>query len=98
MRKQQKTVLWPSYVDSSRTRKEGRKVSKSVGVLNPTLAELQGAAEKLKMKPEAEADATHPSSPWRKTGRILVQKKGTKTQTLMRIAKEIAAMRQQTKK
>jgi signal recognition particle subunit SRP19 len=97
MRKQEKTVLWPSYVDSSRSRKGGRKISKNIGVLNPTLAEMQGAALKLGMKPEADADAIHPSSHWRKTGRILVQKKGTKTQTILMIAKEMAAMRQQTR-
>ena len=98
MRKQQKTVLWPSYLDSSKTRKEGRKVPKSNGVPNPSIAELQRAAEKLGMKPELEADAAYPSSSRVKTGKILVQKKGTKTQTVMRIAKEIVAIRQKAKK
>jgi signal recognition particle subunit SRP19 len=98
VRKQQKTVLWPSYLDSSKTRKEGRKIPKSNGVPNPNILELQRAAEKLGLKPEAEADAAYPSSPWIKTGKVLVQKKGTKTQTVMKIAKEIVAIRQQTKK
>jgi signal recognition particle subunit SRP19 len=98
VRKQQKTVLWPSYLDSSITRKEGRKVPKSNGVSNPNILELQRAAEKLGMKPEVEADAAYPSSPWIKTGKILVQKKGTKIQTVMKIAKEIVAIRQQTKR
>jgi signal recognition particle subunit SRP19 len=98
VRKQQKTILWPSYFDSSRTRKGGRKVPKSFGVPNPSIAELQGAAERLGMKPEIEVDATHPSSHWRKTGRILVQKKGTKAHIVTNIAREIATMRQKTKK
>ena len=98
VRKQKKTVLWPAYFDSSNTRKEGRKVPKSVGVPNPNLNELQKVSEHLGLKPEAEVNAAHPATPWRKTGRILVQKKATKIQTLMRIAKEIRAIRQQTKK
>lgn len=98
MRKQQKIVVWPSYVDSSKTRREGRRVSKGAGVPNPTLAELLNAAEKLKLKPEAEAEVAHPSCPWRRTGRMTLQKKGTKTQTVSAIAREIGAMRQQTKK
>jgi signal recognition particle subunit SRP19 len=98
VRKREKTVLWPSYLDSSKTRKEGRRVPKSNGVPNPNILELQRAAEKLGMKPELEADAAYPSAPLIKTGKILVQKKGTKTQTLMKIAKEIVVIRQQTKR
>ncbi len=98
MRKQKKTILWPVYFDSSRTRKEGRKIPKSIGVPNPNLAELQRAAEGLKLKPEVEVNVTHSTIPWRKTGRVWVQKKGTKMQTLMKIAKEIIANRQQAKK
>lgn len=98
MRKPQKTILWPSYVDSSKTRREGRRVSKSAGVPNPSLAELKSAAEKLRMKPEVEVDAAHPSCAWKRTGRMILQKRGTKAQTVAEIAKEIAAMRQQTKK
>lgn len=98
MQKRQKTVLWPSYLDSSKTRKEGRRVPKSSGVPNPNVLELQRAAAKLGMRPELEVDAAYPSAPLIKTGRMLVQKKGTKTQTLMKIAKEIVAIRQQTKK
>ncbi len=98
MRKQQKTVLWPPYFDSSKTRKEGRKVPKTNGVPNPKVLELRRAAEELGLKPELEADAAYPPAPWIKTGKILVQKKGTKTQTMMKIAKKIVALRQQTRK
>lgn len=98
MRKQKKTILWPVYFDSSKTRKEGRKVPKNVAVSNPNLIEVQKAAERLGLEPETEANAVHPAIPWRKTGRIWIQKKGAKTQTLMKIAKEIVAIRQQTKK
>lgn len=97
MRKQQKTILWPVYFDSSKTRKEGRKVPKAHAVPNPNLAELQKAAELLELKPEVEVDVAYPTTPWRKTGRILVHKEGLKMQTLMKVAKEIGVMRQQAR-
>lgn len=98
MRKQRKIVLWPVYFDSSKTRKEGRKVPKNIAVPNPNLSEIQKAAEHLGMKPEVETNAAYPAIHWRKTGRILVQKRETKMQTLMKMAKEIVVIRQQTKK
>ncbi|MFQ6068583.1 MAG: signal recognition particle subunit SRP19/SEC65 family protein [Candidatus Bathyarchaeia archaeon] len=97
MQRQKKTILWPVYFDSSKTRKEGRKVSRNVAVPNPNLSELQRAAERLGLKPETELDVAHPAIPWRKTGRIWVQKTGTKAQTLMKIAKELVDIHQQTK-
>lgn len=98
MRKQKKTILWPVYFDSSKTRKEGRKVPKNVAVLNPSLAELQQVAEHLGLKPEGDGNAAHPAIPWQKTGRIWIENKETKMQILMKTAKEIVAIRQQTKR
>ena len=98
MRKQKQTILWPVYFALSKTRKKGRKVPKSVAVPNPNLMELRKAAERLGLRSEAEAGATHPAIPWQKTGRIWVQKKATKTQTLMKMAREIVTIRKQKKK
>lgn len=98
MRKQEKTILWPVYFDSSKTRSEGRKIPKNLAVSNPTLTELQAAAAKLGLTPEIEVDAAHPAIPWRKTGRIWVQKQEPKMQILAKIAKEIAGMRRETRK
>ncbi len=98
MRKQKKTLLWPAYFDSSKTRREGRKISKSAAIQNPNLIEIQKAAVFLKLEPEIEADFMYPANPWKKTGRIWVNCKNTKAKTLTRIAKEISNIRQQTPK
>lgn len=98
MKEQEKTVLWPAYFDSSKKRREGRKVPKNIAVPNPSLTELQRAAEHLGLEPEVEAEVSHPSTPWRKTGRIWVKKKEVKARILVKVAKEIAVMRQQVKK
>ncbi len=93
MRKQKKIVVWPVYFDSSKTRSGGRKVAKSVAVPNPNLTELQEAAENLRLEPEMKANVSHPAFPWRKTGLMLLNKSGTKMQTLTKLAVEIGAVR-----
>jgi signal recognition particle subunit SRP19 len=95
VRKQKKTIIWPVYFDSSKTRKEGRKVPKNAAVSNPSLTEVQRASERLGLKPDVDGDAAHSAIPWRKTGRIWVQTRGTKTKVLMKIATETATIRQQ---
>lgn len=98
MRKQGKVILWPVYFDRSRTKKEGRRVPKSLAVPNPRLKELQMAAEMLGLKPEVKADAAHPAIPWLKTGRLWVRKDKSKMNTLIRVADELARVRQLEKK
>lgn len=98
MRKQSKVLLWPVYFDRSRTKKEGRKIPKSIAVPNPRLKELQMAAENLELKPDVKADAAHPATPWLKTGRLWVRKGKSKMSTLIRVAEELARVRQLEKK
>jgi signal recognition particle subunit SRP19 len=98
MRKQKKSIVWPVYLNSSETRKSGRKVPKNIAVPNPSFAEVQKAAIRLGLNPEAEVDAAHPAAPWRRTGRVFVESEGSKSQILIKIAKELRVMRQQTKK
>jgi len=98
MRKQDKVMLWPVYFDRSRTKKEGRKVPKSIAVPNPRLKELRIAAEHLGLKPDAETDAAHPAIPWLKTGRLWVRKDKSKTSTLIKVADELVRVRQLEKK
>ena len=47
MRKQDKAIIWPAYFDQTKTRKNGRRVSKNLAVPNPKIEELQEAAKKL---------------------------------------------------
>jgi signal recognition particle subunit SRP19 len=97
MKKQETTILWPVYFDSSRTRSEGRKLPKNLAVSNLTLAELQAAAARLGLHPEIEADTAHSAIPWRKTGRIRIQKRHPKMQALAKIAKEVASIRREAR-
>jgi signal recognition particle subunit SRP19 len=93
MRKQDKAIIWPAYFDSARTRKEGRRVPKSLAVQSPKVQEIEEAAEKLGLKHEVAAEADYPKTPWVETGMIMVEKKVSKEQTIRNIAKELLRIR-----
>jgi len=93
MRKQDKILLWPAYFDSNKTRLQGRKVPKSLAIASPKLEEMQKAAKGIGLQPEVVFDVKYPKSPWQKTGYVLIPKKGSKTQIIRKIAKELVNMR-----
>ena len=96
MRKQEKIIIWPTYFDSARTRMDGRRVSKSLAVAAPRITEVKEAAEKLGLACELILDAGYSKTPWLKTGMLLVEKKGSKNQTIVMIAKQLVKIRSST--
>ena len=96
MRKQQgRIIVWPVYFDVSKTRKEGRKVPKSLAVKDPNITELQKASVLLGLEIKVDSEGAHPALPWRKTGRALIQKNSTKKKTLIALAEKLAEVRKQ---
>lgn len=93
MRKQNKIIFWSVYFDANKTRTNGRRVPKSLAVTTPKLDELQRAAKSLGLQPEIVFDTAHPSSPWLKTGHLVVPKTEPKDKTLKKIAKELSDLR-----
>jgi signal recognition particle subunit SRP19 len=93
MRKQDKAIIWPAYFDQAKTRKKGRRVPKSLAVQSPKIAEITLAAERLGLEHEVNPTAGYPKTPWIKTGRIMVEKKGSKEQVIEKIAKQILILR-----
>ncbi len=93
MRKQDKILLWPAYFDSNKTRLQGRRVPKSLATPSPKLDEIQKAAMSIGLQLQVVLDVKYPKSPWQKTGYILIPKKGSKTQIIRKIAKELVNMR-----
>ena len=93
MRKQDKAIIWPAYFDQSKTRKEGRRVPKSLAVQSPRIQEITEAVAKLGLKHEVAAEAGYPKTPWVETGMILVEKTVSKEQTIKKIAKQLLKVR-----
>ncbi|MBU7001366.1 MAG: signal recognition particle protein Srp19 [Theionarchaea archaeon] len=91
-----KLVVWLANIDSSRTRSEGRKISTGLAVRDPTLPEVQKAAEHLSLGPESE-DVQYPKDQGHETrtpGRVLLEKQHTKHKTLKLLCDEIRRIRQ----
>lgn len=82
-------VIWPLYFDKTLTRKQGRRVPKKLAIEKPQLESLLKAARSLGLNPVNEKTKSHPSRPFIKEGRILVDKKNSKTATLKQLANRL---------
>jgi signal recognition particle subunit SRP19 len=98
VRKQDKVIIWPAYFDQTKTRKDGRRVEKSLAVQHPKIDEVTLAVARLGLKHEVVADAGYPKAPWGKTGMILVEKAGSKEQVIRRIAGQLPKVRSEAPK
>jgi len=88
-RDERKYVIYPLYFDSAVSRLNGRKVAKKHAVEKPSLENIAKAAQSLGLNPILEKDGIHSSTPWKKEGRILVEKKGPKTKLLIQLANRL---------
>jgi signal recognition particle subunit SRP19 len=86
-------IVWPANLDSSKTRKAGRKLAKAAAVQAPRLDEINEAANRLSIETEIMAGKSRPSS-WReKGGYAIIRKDDTKGNTLRSLASEIKRTR-----
>lgn len=84
--------IYPEYFDRSLTRKEGRRLSLTEALDNPTLDEIRLAADKLGYKREhPRRKASYPRRWWDQNGLILVEKKEPKLTTLRKLSNGIKA-------
>jgi signal recognition particle subunit SRP19 len=93
MRQQDKVIIWPAYFDLTKTRKDGRRVPKSLAVVSPRIFEIKDVVEKLRLKYEIRADTGYSKSPRLKTGTLLVEKKEPKEVTIRKIAEQLVKNR-----
>jgi len=79
-------VIWPRYFDAERTRQQGRRVPADQAVRQPKAGVIAEAARTLGLDATLEKEAAHPSEWWLKEGRVLVEKRWSKEETLRKIA------------
>lgn len=84
-----KYVIYPAYFDTAVSRLHGRKIAKKHAVEKPTLEMLAKAAQSLGLHPILEKDTMYSSTPWKKDGRILIEKKGPKTNLLLQLSQRL---------
>ncbi|KAI1805703.1 signal recognition particle, SRP19 subunit [Daldinia bambusicola] len=65
-------MLYPVYFDATRSRAEGRRVSKALAVKNPLAREIAAACAALRLSPVFEAHRVHPKD-WANPGRVRVK-------------------------
>jgi signal recognition particle subunit SRP19 len=88
-----KAIIWPVYIDSKKTKHEGRKIPIEDAVSSPKLREISRAAEKLGLNPEVEKNKSYSRSWWELSGRVIVDKNQPKREILIKISKMIKGTR-----
>ena len=88
-----KMVVWPSNLDSTKTRRSGRKLLKSQSVQSPRLEELDQAAKNLRIDHETVVSKSKPHSWWEKGGYMIVTKSTPKSAVISSLASEVRKLR-----
>jgi signal recognition particle subunit SRP19 len=78
-------ILYPCYFNAALMRKDGRRVSRSRAVKEPTLADIEKAAKKSGLSCRTE-QKHHPAFWWKKEGRLVVTWDKSKEQLLKTVA------------
>jgi len=73
-------VIWPAYLDAGLSRSEGRRVSRSLAVEDPTVEEIAQAVQQVGYDALIERDKTYPRE-YDPRGRVLVQGAGDATKS-----------------
>jgi signal recognition particle subunit SRP19 len=88
-----KNIIWPAYLDSKKSQREGRKIPRSQAVSKPKLREIKQVAEKLGLNPQTEKGKSYPKSWWENSGRVILDKKFSKRESILKISNLIKASR-----
>jgi signal recognition particle subunit SRP19 len=88
-------IIWPTYFDAAKTRKEGRRVPKNCAVQAPKIIEIKEGADKLGLENQLNTEARFPKTPWTKTGMLIVTKNEPKEIIIQKLAKQLAKIRSQ---
>lgn len=88
-----KMVVWPSNLDSTKTRRSGRKLPKSQAVQSPRLEELNEAAKTLAIDHEIVIGKSRPPSWWEKGGYIILTKSEPRSAAIQSLASEVRKLR-----
>ena len=91
--KGKRVVVWSTYIDSSQTRSQGRRLSREKAVWKPRLEEIVKAAEELGLDPVVE-DSPYPRKWFEDRKRVIVNKVESKRKTLLLIAETIKKLRE----
>jgi signal recognition particle subunit SRP19 len=78
-------ILYPCYFDSALTRDDGRRVSRSRAIKEPTLGDIEKAVKRCHIRYRTE-QKSHPAYWWKHEGRIVVSWEQGKEKLLATVA------------
>lgn len=93
MRIKGKIILWPTYFDTDYTWGQGRRIPKRLALRGVKSEEIYKAAEDLGLNPDMKPGMAFPKYPWLKTGSVLIEKTGPKSEVLKELARRIRTNR-----
>jgi signal recognition particle subunit SRP19 len=88
-----KFVVWPANLDSTKTRRTGRKIAKGASLQTPRLEEINEAAKRLSLTPELVPGKSRPSNWWERGGYLIFPKAENRTVLLRSLASEVRKVR-----
>lgn len=86
MRGKGKLRIWPAYFDVRYSRGKGRRVPRDKATRDPKVEDIETVAKKLGLNPILQPGKSYSKQPWKNTGVVLVDKKGSKTEIINNIA------------
>ncbi|MGA9140196.1 MAG: signal recognition particle subunit SRP19/SEC65 family protein [Methanocella sp.] len=93
MRENKQIIIWPVYIDAGKARSEGRLAPEGCSVKAPKVSEIFRAAEKLGLNPEIVKDKAHPATWADKSGMVVMDNRGPKSEIIRKIGTEIIRQR-----
>ncbi len=98
-----KVIVWPQYLDSELTRREGRRIPKNLAAPDVDVRVLEKAAENIGLEYEIEPAKKYPRTPTGKSGYIVLNNEQghNKKRVLLMLAKgvrRIVAQREMARK
>jgi signal recognition particle subunit SRP19 len=87
-------VIWPAYLDATKSRAEGRRVPRDEAIAEPTVDEIAEAVQQVGYDAVIERDMTYPRE-YEPRGRVLVQgaDDASKNDLVQAIAAYVAILR-----
>jgi signal recognition particle subunit SRP19 len=87
-------IIWPAYLDSSKSRSEGRRIPREAAVEKPSAAEVANAAKQVGYEPKYEPEKQYPRSWWEKSGRVTVETDDSKDDVIRAVAVYVDVLRE----
>lgn len=82
-----KLIIWPIYFDRNVSRDNGRRITKKYAIDKPDIEKISKILRSLGISHNIEKNTSHPFRPWKKEGRIIINKKVDKNKLINQISK-----------